>query len=302
MLAREIPGEPRDQRLGLVGIRIQHANDVLHGDRIMIRMPAIEIGDHRDAGVADLRLAGEFGLGHVGHADHRIALRLVGQAFGEAGELRTFHADISAALHGRDALGLGGGRQMHVQPRRHRMGHRDMGDAALAEERTLALVGAVDELIDQHEGAGRQLLPERTAGRERNQVGDPCPFQHVDIGAVVDVGGRQHMSLAVPRQEHDRQAGDDAARQGCGRLAPGAFDRLVADIFQPRQVVDAGSADNAKHGMRHDFSRSGLVTARCSTILRRNNQPLSAGCKRTLKCRPRKTGKSASPSSTPACA
>ncbi len=35
------------------------------------------------------------------------------------------------------------------------MGHRDMGDASLAEERTLALVGAVDELVDQHEGAGR---------------------------------------------------------------------------------------------------------------------------------------------------
>ena len=38
----------------------------------------------------------------------------------------------------------------------------------------------------------------------------------------------------------------------------------------------------------------------CSTILRRNNQALSASCKRALKCRPKKTGKSASPSSMPA--
>ena len=82
MLAREIAGEPRHQRLGLFGIRVQHANDLLHGDRVMMRMPAIEIGDHRHAGVTDLGLAGEFGLGHVGHADHRIALRLVGQALG----------------------------------------------------------------------------------------------------------------------------------------------------------------------------------------------------------------------------
>ena len=63
------------------------------------------------------------------------------------------------------------------------------------------------------------------------------------------------MPLVVPRQEHDRQACDDAARQGCGRLAPGALDGLLADVLQPRQVVDAGSADDAKHGTRHDCSQ-----------------------------------------------
>ncbi|GCC44799.1 hypothetical protein chiPu_0029143, partial [Chiloscyllium punctatum] len=81
VLAREIPRQPRDQRLGLLGVRIQHPDDILHGHGIMRRMPAVEIGDHRHAGVADLGFAGELGFGHVGHADHRIALRLVGQAF-----------------------------------------------------------------------------------------------------------------------------------------------------------------------------------------------------------------------------
>ncbi len=33
-----------------------------------------------------------------------------------------------------------------------------MRDAAPAEERALALVGAIDELVDENEGAGRQLL------------------------------------------------------------------------------------------------------------------------------------------------
>ena len=51
------------------------------------------------------------------------------------------------------------------------------------------------------------------------------------------------------------QACDDAARQGCGRLTPRALDGLLADVFQPRQVVDAGSADDAKHGTRHDCSQ-----------------------------------------------
>jgi len=35
------------------------------------------------------------------------------------------------------------------------MGHRDVSDAAFAEERALALIGAIDELIDHHKTAGR---------------------------------------------------------------------------------------------------------------------------------------------------
>jgi hypothetical protein len=85
-----------------------------------------------------------------------------------------------------------------------------MRNAAPAEERTLAPVSAVDKLVDQHESAGRQLLLERAAGRQRNQVGDPGAFQHVDIGAVVDVGWRQPVTLVMARQKYDRKAGDGA--------------------------------------------------------------------------------------------
>jgi len=45
-------------------------------------------------------------------------------------------------------------------------------------------------MVDQHEGAGRKLLLERTAGRQRHQIGHARAFEHVDVGAVVDVGGR----------------------------------------------------------------------------------------------------------------
>src|SRR5213076_3233791 len=41
-----------------------------------------------------------------------------------------------------------------------------------------------------------------------------------------------------------------------GSLPPGAFNGLVADVLQPRQVVDAGSANNAKHGIRHVCSQN----------------------------------------------
>ena len=95
---------------------------------------------------------------------------------------------------------------MNAQARRDRVSHGYVRDAALAEERALAPVGAVDELIDQHEGAGRQFLLERSARRERDEVGHAGAFEHVDIGAVVDVGWGQPVALVVARQKHDRQA------------------------------------------------------------------------------------------------
>ncbi len=81
-------------------------------------------------------------------------------------------------------------------------------------------VRAIDELIDQNEGAGRQLFLERAAGGQRDEIGDAGAFEHVDIGAIVDVGGRKPVTLVVTRQEHDRQAVDLADAQRRRRLAP----------------------------------------------------------------------------------
>ena len=131
-----------------------------------------------------------------------------------------------------------------------------MGDAALAEERALALVGAIDELVDQDEGAGRQLLLERAAGRQRDEIGDTGALEHVDIGAIVDVGRRQPMAGTVPRQKHHRQAGDLAAAQRTRWRAPRALDGLRPYFFQARKIVNAGAADDAKHRLGHAQSLS----------------------------------------------
>ena len=144
------------------------------------------------------------------------------------------------------------------------MRHRHVRDQTFAEERTLALVGAVNELIDQHEGAGRHLLLERTAGRQRNQIGDAGAFQNVDIGAVVDVGRRQPMALVVARHEDDRQAVDLADAERARRLAPRRRNALLAHILQTRQVVDAGAADNAENRFRHASFVSLFVRGRSS--------------------------------------
>src|SRR5262249_2775011 len=77
-------------------------------------------------------------------------------------------------------------------------------------------------------------------------------FEHVDIGAVVDVGGREPVALVVPRQEHDGEAGELADAQRRRRYAPRAGDALLAHVHEPRQVVDAGAADDAEDGLGHD--------------------------------------------------
>src|SRR4051812_20717500 len=97
---------------------------------------------------------------------------------------------------------------------------------------------AVDELVDQHEGAGRQLFLERAAGRERNEIGHAGALQTINVGAVVDIGRREPMALVVARQEYDGQAGNLADAQRGGWLAPWARDALFAHVLESRQIVD----------------------------------------------------------------
>src|SRR5215510_13219151 len=110
---------------------------------------------------------------------------------------------------------------MRAQQRRHRMRHRYVRYQSLAEERTLPLVGAVDELVDQHKTAWRQFFLERAAGGQRHEIGHAGPLEHVDVRSIVDVGWREAVALIVAGEKHDRQARDLADAQMSGRLAPG---------------------------------------------------------------------------------
>src|SRR5947209_4853792 len=56
VFARKIPGKPAHKALGLVGVGEKNADDIRNGDRIMIGMPAVEVGDHGNGRVANLRL------------------------------------------------------------------------------------------------------------------------------------------------------------------------------------------------------------------------------------------------------
>ena len=106
------------------------------------------------------------------------------------------------------------------QRRAYRIGHRHMRHAAGSEEALLAREGAVDELVDEHEMPGCELLLQRPAGRHRHQVRHAGPLQGVDIGAVVDGRGRHLVAAAVAGQEADRQAVDFGKQNLVGRRSP----------------------------------------------------------------------------------
>ena len=119
-------------------------------------VPAVVVGHHGDRRVANLGLAGELGLGHVGHADHVAAPAAVEVALGARRELRTFHDEVGAAARRRQCCSSRAAASTRsTSSRAHGIGHRHMRHAARPEEALLAREGAVDELVDQHEMPGR---------------------------------------------------------------------------------------------------------------------------------------------------
>ncbi len=142
------------------------------------------------------------------------------------------------------------------QPFADRMGDRDMRDAAGAEEGVLARDGAVDELVDQHEIARRHLIAKRSAGGDADHVRHAQPLQRVDVGAVGDRGGAVTMPAPVARQEGQRGAIERTGQHLVRCRAPGAVHSLPPRILQPIDLVEAGPADDADHGLGHVASRS----------------------------------------------
>ncbi len=121
-----------------------------------------------------------------------------------------------------------------------------MSDTTISEETLFTRKGAVDELIDDYEGARRQFFLEGAARRHRHKVGHASALQDIDIGPVVDMTGRYPVAATVARQEYHRKAADLAAADLVGRLTPGAVNLLPAGVVH-FDVVDTGPADNSEN-------------------------------------------------------
>ena len=121
-----------------------------------------------------------------------------------------------------------------------------MRHAALAEEAFLAREAAVDELVHDDEMPGRQVFLQAADSGERNHVRAAGPLQRVDIGAIIQVAGREPVAAAVARQEHAAHAVEHAMQEFIGRRRPRATGcRAPLALFQALDVIEAGAADYA---------------------------------------------------------
>ena len=66
---------------------------------IVIVMPAIIIGDHGNASIANLGFTRQLGFGHIGHANDIAAPRAIHETLCPGGKLRPLHGQIGAAAH-----------------------------------------------------------------------------------------------------------------------------------------------------------------------------------------------------------
>src|SRR4029453_9027025 len=111
--------------------------------------------------------------------------------------------------------------------------------------------GAVDELVDYDEMTGRQVLAQRAAGRQRQDIADAGTLQGIDVGAVVDRGRRMAMAAAMARHEHHVEAIEHAEQELVGGLAEWRGDAAPLGVLQARNLIDTAAAENSQH--RHQL-------------------------------------------------
>ena len=250
VFAREIRREPRDKP-GLFRILLHHPQNIGDVHIRMLVVPAIEVRHHGHGRIAKLRLARELRLGHIGHADDAAAPRPVEERLRPRRKLRPLHDEVRSATEIRDVLNLRRRLQAIGKPGAYGIGQRHMRHATRTEKALLPCEGAVDELIDDDEGAGRQVLAQRANRRDRDEIGYANALQHIDIGAVVNVRRRVNMARPVARHERNGQAAD-LAKMHIGRgLPPRRGNRLRALVFKPRQAVKPRAPDDPQHRFRH---------------------------------------------------
>ena len=149
-------------------------------------------------------------------------------------------------------------RELIAEPPAGRMRHGHVGHQAGLEEAFDAREGAVDELIDDDNGARRQILLERTAGAHGKYLGDAGHLEGADIGAVIEVGGRAAMAAPVPRQEYHLLAVQLAEQQLVGGVAKGGRDLAPGLAREAVQIVNPRAADDTDHRGRSCVCRHPL--------------------------------------------
>ena len=241
-------GQAFDQIAAFVSVADQSFDDLAHVHFAVVGVPAVVVGDHGDRGITKLGFAGQFGFGHIGHADHVAAPAFaIHLGFSEGRKLRSLHGKVGAAIVDRDSC-IGCGSETRLgQTRAGGMRNGHMGHASCSEKGFFPRKGAVDELIHDHEIPRRHMLSERSAGRNRDHVGCPQTLERVDIGTVGHRSRRMFVPPAVARQKGHFHTVERAGQNLVRGISPGGFHRNPFGPFQTVDIINARSADHRDH-------------------------------------------------------
>jgi hypothetical protein len=89
-----------------------------------------------------------------------------------------------------------------AQDRTERVCKSHMGNDSLPEEGALALRCPVDELVWDDDMAGLNLLRKAPYGAHGNDLSHPQPFHTKDIGAEIQLRGKQSVSFSMSREKN----------------------------------------------------------------------------------------------------
>ena len=128
-----------------------------------------------------------------------------------------------------------------------------MSNKSGSEKRGFTPTGAIHVLIDENEGAGCELLFERSDGAERQDTVHSHTLQRIDIRTVIYLSGRNPMPSAMTSEKRHAVASKRADQNVIRRFAKGRLNRYPLGILEPFKIIQTCAADNA------DSSLSGPV-------------------------------------------
>src|SRR5215469_937370 len=142
----------------VLGILDEYRDDLIDGYSVVLRVPAVIIGNHSDGHVANLGFTRQFGFLQVGHPDYIHTPAAVNVRFRSGRELRAFHAEVGAAALDANS-GLAARAFYHLADlRTNGIGKGNVRHHAAAEEGIYPVARPVEELVRQNEIEGLVLF------------------------------------------------------------------------------------------------------------------------------------------------
>src|SRR5271154_2796538 len=160
---------------------------------------------------------------------------------GSRRELRPTNANVRAAAVNVDAGRLGGPCKRVGERSANRIREGDMRDDSVFEKGRWPSRGRIDELIDDDEVAGSDLLSHRSDGAHAEKVCRPEHLESADVRSIVDDVRRKVVLSPMPREKQDGRVAQPTAKDGVARRSEGSLDGRFHDVGQPVDLVQTAA-------------------------------------------------------------